>query len=123
MHILRDRASINAAIATMHPAAREAAQLLALRLCENPAILQDEDVMRQEWLQAGAVSFARTGANSVDDDDRFADFMENHGTAFLNVGVSIALFVAADAERKRKWGWLGKAAAVAAGVAVGAFFG
>lgn len=121
--ILETRDAIQAAIATMNPIAKDAAQLLAHRLLENPGILEEQDSLGQEWLQACAYSYVRAGNDLETERDRFEAFLENHGSAVLNVAFSIALFIVKDAERKAKWGWLGKAAAVAAGVAIGAFFG
>ena len=123
LHILQDRASIRAAIATMHPVARDATQLLAHRIFENPAVIQDDSKLREEWLQSCAISFARAGKNPAAHQDEFAAFLENHGSAVLNVGVSIVVYSTKSAQRKRWLGWVGKAAAVGGGIAIGAFFG
>ncbi len=121
--ILQSREAIEAAIATMNPIAKEAAQLLAHRLLENPDIIDDQETLGEEWIQACAISCARAGINPHTSLARFESFLENHGSAVLNVAFSIAVFIMRDAERQQKWGWVGKAAAVAVGVALGSFFG
>lgn len=123
LHILEDRASIRAAIATMHPVARDAAQLLAHRIFENPVVVHDDSKLQEEWAQACAISFARAGKNPAVFQDEFATFVENHGSAVMNVGVSIVVHLTKSSQRKRWLGWIGKAAAVGGGIAIGAFFG
>lgn len=123
VHILEDRASIRAAIATMHPTASEAAQLLAHRFVENPQILQDNEVIQKELLQACAISFARSGRNLQTNAAEFNSFLDNHRQAVLNIALSIVNFLITSTRRQQRWGWIGKAAALAGGVAVGAFFG
>lgn len=121
--ILRDRASINAAIATMNPVASEAAQLLAYRIFEQPDMLENQDAMFDEWVQVLAVTAARHGMDPAGEDPKFRHFVEQHGNAVLNVAYSIVVFAAEESERQKRWGWLGKAAAVGAGVLIGSFFG
>ncbi len=120
MNILTSQASIEAAISTMNPVASEAAKLLAHRLLEDLSILQSRDRLQQEWLQSCAISAKRSGMD--DDDGRFGSFLENHGDGVANVAVSIALFVVKEHDRKKKWGWIGTAAAVLGGAALGIFF-
>ena len=118
MNLLTTQASIEAAISTMNSVASDAAKLLAHRLLEDGSILQAEDRLQQEWLQACAVSAKRAGMA----DEHFEAFVENHGDGVANVAISIALFVVKEQERKKKWGWLGTAAAVVGGAALGVFF-
>jgi len=118
--ILDDRASIKAAIATMHPVASEAAQLLAHRLFENPNILSSDEQLGNELLQACAISARRAG---IQDASTFEAFFQNHGQSVLNVAASIVVYTIKSERRRRIWGWVGKAGAVAAGIAIGSFFG
>jgi len=124
--ILKSRASIEAAIATMNPIAKEAAELLAHRLLENPDLVQNQTLLEDEWYQACALSLMRSGIDPRVDELRTQLFMENHGSAVINIACSIAVFIVEDARRRQRWGWIGKAAgiaALAAGVAIGSFFG
>lgn len=121
--ILQSRESIEAAIATMNPIAKEAAQQLAHRLLQNPSMVDDHDQLDEEWAQCCAIACARAGINPSSDKRRFENFIENHGQAVFNVAISIALMVVRDAEWQRKWGWVGKAAAVGVGVLLGSLFG
>jgi hypothetical protein len=121
--ILESREGIQAAIVTMNPVAREAAQLLAHRLLESPDLFNDREKLGEEWVQACAISCIRSGIDPRKDQTRIMAFFDSHGSAVLNVAFSIALFIIKDTERQRKWGWLGQAAAVSAGVVIGSFFG
>ena len=120
MNIMTSKASIEAAISTMHPVAAEAAKLLAHRMLESPKIMQSESTLRDEWIHSCAVSATRAGMG--EDDTWFESFMENHGKGVANVAISIVVFLEQEAERKRKWGWIGTAAAALGGAALGIFF-
>lgn len=123
LRILPNRSAILAAIALMPVPAREAAELLAHRIGQSPALLTDRERLEAEWLQACAISFARSGTNPTADKAAFQAFMDNHGTGVLNVAFSIIHVTARDSKRQKWLGWLGKAAAVGAGAAIVAFFG
>ena len=117
--ILKDKASINAALATMHPVACEATKVMAHNLIDAPHKLDDSEAIRQELLQCCTFACARAGINPNTNRDKFEDFIENHAQAILNVSLSL---VAQTAKRK-KWGRLGAAAAFTGGIVLGSIFG
>lgn len=124
--LLDDAPSIKAALATMNPTAREATQLLAHRILERPALLDQDEELKKEALQACAVSFSRAGYSIKEDQDRFIGFLDDHGANVLDLAVSIVLCMARDAKRRQTWGVVGKVAAglgMVGAAALGAFFG
>lgn len=122
MQILDNEDQIRAAIAVMHPVARVAAQCLANHLLENPHIFADEE--QRERAYFGACSFAMQQAHwDLNDQTRLSQFFENHGDSVANVAMSIVNLVEVQSERRRKWGWLGKAAAFTGGLIVASLFG
>lgn len=122
MQILTTEAEIRAAIATMNPVARIAAQNLANYLLENPITIQSEDGLHKAFL--GSVGFAMQQAGwDTSDEKRVRDFFENHGEAISNVSISIVMFAFNQEEKRRKWGWLGKAGAFVAGALISSLFG
>jgi hypothetical protein len=123
LEILPNRPSVLAAISLMTPVAREACQLLAHRVMLDRSLLSDAVRLNTEHAQACAVSFARLQGNPAEQREAFDEFLRHHGHAVMNVAVSIVLLADKQAKTRRWMGWLGKAAAVAAGAAIGAFFG
>jgi hypothetical protein len=111
-----------AAIALMPVPAREAAELLAHRFSQDPTVMADRPRLEAEWLQACAISFARSGTNPAVDKAAFQSFLDHHGAGILNVAFSIVHVTARDSKRKKWLGWLGKAAALGVGAAIAAFF-
>ena len=122
MYLLENENQIRAAIATMHPVARVAAQNLANHLLENPELLQDDEKCEKAFFGSCAFAMQQNGWD-LHDRVKVDDFLENHGHAVSNVAVSIVRFAITQAEKKRKWGWLGKAAAFTGGVIVASLFG
>lgn len=120
--LLTTAPEIKAAIATMNPIAREAAEMIASHLLQHPEILSKDDELQSAAARMTAMAMVRNGI-SLSDRARTNRFFEDHGVAIMNVALSIVTFVAKEQERKRKWGWLGKAAAVGAGVLLGSLFG
>ena len=122
MQILQNKAEIRAAIATMNPVARTAAQNLAAYLLDNPQTIQDHEALNDAYL--GSCTFAMTQAGwELTADTRIQAFFENHGEAVSNVAISIVAYSVKQAERHRKWGWVGKAAAFAGGALLASLFG
>ncbi|MCB9833580.1 MAG: hypothetical protein H6807_14010 [Planctomycetes bacterium] len=122
MHLLTTLPEIKAAVATMNPIARDAAQSFSSYLLNNPAVMQNPQAMQEAYLSHCGVALVRGGI-SLDDEERVERWMEDHSESVLNVGLSIVSYVVNENERRRKWGWLGKAAAIAAGVVLGSIFG
>lgn len=122
MQLLRTEAEIRAAIAIMHPVARTAAQNLAAYLLENPAILKDEKAGNEAFLGSCAFAMSQAGWD-LKDEKRVTEFLESQNEAITNVCISIVVFVVNEGQRRRKWGWLGKAGAFAAGALLTALFG
>lgn len=118
--ILEKKASIEAAIATMNPIAKEAAQLLSHRIFENPQLIENPEEMWSELLHACAFSARRGG---IADEKEFSEFLDNHSQSVLNVAVSIVLYTIKAHKKKKKWGVIGKVAALATGAAIASFFG
>jgi hypothetical protein len=124
--LLDDPASVKAALATMNPTAREATQLLVHRIIERPILLDQREEMQTEALQACAISFLRSGRNIQENQPEWAAFLENHGANVIDIAVSVVLCLERDAQRRKRWGLVGK---IAAGVgmigaaALGAYFG
>lgn len=122
MQILENEDQIRAAIAVMHPVARVAAQCLANHLLENPQILHNEVQLERAYY--GACVFAMQQACwDLEDRSRLAHFFENNGESVANVAISIVNLVAIETERRKKWGWLGKAVAFTGGLIVASLFG
>ena len=122
MQILENENQIRAAIAVMNPVARVAAQSLANHLLENPHVFRDDE--QRERAYFGACAFAMQQAHwDLQDKTRVSQFFENHGEAVVNVAVSIVSLSALQAERRKKWGWIGKAAAFTGGILVASLFG
>jgi hypothetical protein len=117
--ILDSEASIKAAIATMHPIAKDAAQIMANNLLESPGKQMDADAIQKEWMQCCVFAAARGGINPNANKDKFDAFMENHGHSVLNVSMSIVAY----SNKQKKWGWLKKAAVVGGAFLLGSFFG
>lgn len=122
MQILTTEAEIRAAIATMNPVARVAAQNLAGYLLENPATLQNQGECNRAFVASVAFAMQQAGWDTSND-RRVHEFFENHGEAVSNVSISIVCFAVDQAERRRKWGWLGKAGAFVAGAFLSSLFG
>lgn len=122
MELLTTAAEIRAAIATMNPVARMATQSLAAFFLDNPATVRDGDMMNRAMLQHCAMAMDHHGW-SLDDKERIRKFFEDHGSAVENVTASIVVFSVRSQQRRQKWGWLGKAAAIGAGVILGSLFG
>ena len=121
--ILTTLPEIRAAIATMNPIARSAAETFAGMLLNDRAIVHDEENLVEAC--EAAMAHAYTQVHRVDDFDscqRFAVFLESNSEAIWTVGLSIAALVA-KGEWKQKWGWLGTAAAVGVGAILGSIFG
>lgn len=119
MYLLSSKEEIRAALATMNGTARDACMLFATHLLNDPSIANDPDKLGQFCAGSIAVTLEQAGYSP----DRFLPFMENHGEAVYNVGVSILVLTAQEAENQKKWGWLGTAAAVGVGALLGSFFG
>lgn len=122
MQILADKSAIMAAIATMGAGPAEAAKLLAHHLLDKQEALQSERLFRELYVGACIAGAAHIGIDAEEETQRFLAWVENHGDAIINVGVSIAVFVIREHEHKKKWGWLGTAAAIVTGAALGIFF-
>jgi hypothetical protein len=122
--ILSEKASIDVALATMNPIALDAAKSLATRLVEDPTIYPDKERLNTEACNAIGIACIRTGGFDPNQNmERFNAFLDQHLHSVMNLGVSMALFVAKENERKRKWGWVKKAAGVGIGIAIGSLFG
>lgn len=121
LQLLESRDGVQAALAMMNPAAREAALLLAHRLFENPALLDDGKAAFRECCQACAVSLLRLGVDVRANPDAFDAFLAESGCSVMNVGFSIVHVAVKEHERKQVWGAVGKVAAAAVGVALGAW--
>ncbi len=83
--------------------------------------MQDREALEKACIETCLFAFSDVNTNV--DGDAFMQFAKTHGQGALNVAVSIALFAIKSQERKRWLGWVGKAAALGAAAAVGAFFG
>ncbi|MCA9287203.1 MAG: hypothetical protein KDA05_01380 [Phycisphaerales bacterium] len=121
--ILDDAPSIRAALATMNPMARTATQVLAQKLLEHPALLNDNEQIKKQALYACAAAFVDAGWDLERDEQRFASFIEDHGANVLDLAASIVLCMARDHQRRKVWGNVGKVAALVGAAALGAFFG
>jgi hypothetical protein len=122
MTLLTTEAEIRAAIAMLNPVARTAAQALAHHLLENRLKLRDDEALNKAYLEHIAFAMQQHGWD-LKDKERVRKFFEDHGEAVSTLCISIVTFSINQAEHQRKWGWLGKAAAVGAGVLIGSFFG
>ena len=88
MQILENDDQIKAAIATMNPVARAAAQNLAHHFTHNSNDFED-DVKRQRAF-FGSCQFAMQQAGwDMQDQTRIGRFLEDHSDAIVNVAVSI----------------------------------
>lgn len=117
--VLDSEASIKAAIATMHPIAKDAAQIMASNLLESPEKQSDPDSIHKEWVQCCVFAAARGGINPNVNKEKFESFLENHGQSVMNVSMSIVAFT----NKQKKWGWIKKAAMVGGAFLLGSFFG
>ena len=122
MTLLTAEAEIRAAIAMLNPVARVAAQGLSHHLLANQELLHDEDAMRKSYMEHVAFAMRQHGWD-LEDRDRIRKFFEDHGDAVANLALSIVTFSIHQAEYQRRWGWLGKAVAVGAGVVIGSLVG
>ena len=122
MQLLQNKHEIKAAITLMHPVARIAAQSLAIYLLENPETINDEEARDNAFFEACAFAMQQEGWD-IKNEVRVQSFFENHSEAIINVSMSIFIFTHNQAARRRKLGWMGKAAAFVAGVVVASFFG
>ena len=117
--LLETQDDIQSALAAMNPAAREAAQLLAYRLFENPALLHDGKAAFRECYQSCEVALLRLGVEVRANPDSFDAFLAEFGGSVMNVGFSIVHVAIKEQERKQVFGSFGKVAAAAIGVALG----
>lgn len=122
MQILTDKSAILAAIATMGASPAEAAKLLAHHLLDKQEALQSDELFRDLYIGACIAGAEHAGIDAERETDRFLEWVARHGDGIVNIGVSIAVFVIREHEHKRKWGWLGTAAAIVTGAALGIFF-
>lgn len=122
LRILPDRRTVNAAVAVMSPCAREAAELLAHRLTSDRTIMLSSERLKSEWIEACGISFLRHH-EPQSDKQPLRSFIESQGHGVLNVGVSIVHVLDQESRRSRWLRWAKASAAVAAGVAIGSFFG
>lgn len=122
LQLLETRDSVLVALATMNPVAREAAQLFAHRLFENPSLLEDKDAFCGECSIACAAALERNGVDVRANPEAFRGFIAECGGSVLNVGTSIVHVTYRDHQRKEAWGKVGKVAAAAVGVALGVWF-
>jgi hypothetical protein len=122
MSLLSTQAEIRAAIAMMDNTARIAAQSLANYILENMETLGDEEALSNAYSGACVFAMEQDGWD-MEDEERIEQFSKLHGNAVQVVALSIVQFVISQQKRKRKWGWVGKAAAFVGGVAVASFFG
>jgi len=74
--------------------------------------LEDESGLKEAFAQQCLLSFMSHGWDP-DDEGHRKRFLEEHSKAVMSLAISIVAFSMLQAERKRKWGWLGKAAALA----------
>lgn len=121
--LLDDARSIKAALATMNPTARYATQLLASNIAEDLSLLDRNEDLQQMALRCCAAAFVENGGDLDLERARFVNFLDDHGVNVLDIAVSIIICIAKDANRKRTWGNIGKAAAAVGLVGLGAFFG
>jgi hypothetical protein len=122
MIILETKDSIMAAIAVMPSAASEATKLLAEQLSANPSMLRNEPWVQGEWLKAVTYAYVQQYGGSDCQEDHFRQFVETHGDGIMSVALSIIVFQINAEKRRKLWGWIGKAAAVGAGIVIGSFF-
>lgn len=88
MHILENDDQIKAAIATMHPVARVAAQNLAHYFTQNPDDLEDDEKRHRAFF--GSCQFAMQQADwDMQDHSRIERFLEDHTDSVVNVAISI----------------------------------
>ena len=122
MQILTKESEIKAAIAMLNPVARDAAQALASHILNNQDLLDNPDALNKAFVEHCLFAMGSHGWD-LEDTDRIKRFSEEHGSAVMNLAISIVAFAINQAERKRRWGWLGKAAALTAGAIIGSLFG
>jgi hypothetical protein len=121
--LLDDSTTIKAALATMNPIARDATQLLAREIIDNPTLLNENNALARTAMIACASAFARAGYDLSAHEERFERFIENHAANVMDLAVSVVLCAAKDAKRRQMWGSFGKVAALVGAAALGAFFG
>jgi hypothetical protein len=122
MSLLTTEYEIKAAIAMMNPVANDACQMFTTWLLTNPSLLEDQAACNEACVEACIAAMQRHGWDP-EDEARIKNFFDNHAQAVMNVGVSILVKIVNDAEARRKWGWVGTAAAAAAGIVIGSIFG
>lgn len=122
MQLLNSPEEIRAAIGVMNPTARIACQTFATAISANPQLLQDDRNLR-EALVDGMIFAMQVSGFDPDDQTRGRRFIEENHEAVFAVAVSILNVTMEQHETQKKWRWLGTAAAVGAGAALGAFFG
>lgn len=120
--LLETRDSLQAALATMNPIARDASLLLAHRLFQNPALLQDSKGAFRECFQACAISLGRAGVDLNSHPEVLDAFLMEHGCSVMNIGYSIVNVAVTEHQRRAVYGAVGKVAAAAVGIALGAWF-
>ncbi len=119
MMILSTREEVRGALATMNPTAREACMLFATHLLNDPSIANDPKRLGSFCAGSMAVTLEKAGVPP----EQMEAFWMNHGEAVYGVGVSILAITVREAESKKKWGWIGTAAALGVGALLGSFFG
>jgi len=120
--LLETKKEIKAAIALMDSVSRSTAQNYAAMILENPAALDDEEQLSAAFWSS--LLFAAKQANwDLDDEKKVEEFVKERADSISNVALSIVVFTFKQHEKKRKWGWLGKAAAFAGGAVIASFFG
>lgn len=121
--LLEDPIAIQAALATMNPVARDATQLLATIIGQKPGLILDREAIQEEAFDACAYCFCRSGHSLPADLTEFERWLGDHGANVLSLAVSIVLCIARQRDAQRRWGTVGKVAALIGAAAVGAFFG
>lgn len=121
--LLDDAASIKAALATMHPMARTATQVLVHEIARAPQLLDDGEGIKKKAFEACAAAFLSSGHDLTADRAKFIEFLEHHGANVLDLAVSIIICVARSEQKQRRWGVAAKVASLVGAAALGAFFG
>ena len=122
MQIIKDLNSLQAEIGRMHPTHAEASQLLASRLLERTEALTSPEMFREELMRSTMMVAMANGIDPEEDTAAFFQWLGSDADRIAVVGYSAARLVIEEHERQKKWLWLGKAAAIVAGAALGALF-
>lgn len=122
MQIIKDLNSLQAEIGRMHPTHAEASKLFASRLLERTEALTSPAMFREEFARSTMMVAVANGIDPEEDSDAFFLWLGPHADRIAVVGYSAALLVIEEHERQKKWKWLGKAAVIIAGAALGALF-